>query len=92
MKLVACAVYDEKARAFMVPFFTSNIEVAKRSFGAAARTPNQLISQNPEDFTLYQLGTFDDITGQVEQFAQKVFLGKATNFLPGEAHAIAKVA
>lgn len=80
MKLEMLSVYDNKARAFMKPFFSVNLQVAARDFADAANNPDHVVCKNPEDFTLYHLGTWEDEKGQYEQHAQAVNLGMAINY------------
>lgn len=60
MKTVVMASYDKKARVFMKPFFVSHQDVGVRAFKDAVNDQATEIGRNPEDFTLYRLGTFDD--------------------------------
>lgn len=57
------SVYDSKARHFGQPHLQQNSDVAVRAFAEAANTPGNPISANPEDYTLVEIGTFDDETG-----------------------------
>lgn len=57
-------IKDAKTNAFANPFYSVNDATAIRSFEQAAADPNTTISQFPEDFSLYKLGTFTDESGQ----------------------------
>lgn len=65
MKLVMCAVRDSATEMFGRPFFVQNARVAIRSFQDEVRRQDQGndLNKHPDDFTLYQLGTFDDSDG-----------------------------
>lgn len=65
MKLSIYTLYDIKAKAFGVPFFMSNDEVAERAFLNLQNEPNSQVSKNPEDFHMYKIGEFDDNTGNI---------------------------
>lgn len=80
MKTEVLSVYDSKARAFVQPWFAVNLAVAARSFADAVNDPTQVVYRNPEDFTLYHLGSFDDNTGRFDQLEQPVNLGMGVNF------------
>lgn len=80
MKYEMLSIYDSKARAFLTPFFTVNLQTGARSFSDVANDPGSVVARNPEDFTLYHLGSWDDNNGQYEQFAQPINLGMALNF------------
>lgn len=57
------AVQDLKARAFVVPFFVPTSAVGVRAFRDCANDPQHAFSRNPADYALFELGTFDDVTG-----------------------------
>lgn len=57
------AVYDDKAEAFAQPYFVANLVVGQRAFVGAAQDKDSLLYRFPEDYRLYNLGTFDDVTG-----------------------------
>lgn len=71
------AVFDEKAKNFGAPFCTSNDNLAMRSFNDAAATPGSVIHNHPEDFKLYQLGTFDDNSGKLTTLELPEFISHA---------------
>lgn len=60
------AVFDEKAEAFAQPYFVANEVVGMRAFKAACEDRDSLLFKFPEDYRLYQLGTYDDVTGRLE--------------------------
>lgn len=65
--LIICAVKDTASQGFNNPFFVPAAAVAIRSFRAEvnrASSDNQLY-QHPEDFELYELGSFDQDTGVI---------------------------
>ena len=66
MNVFVVAVRDSAMNAFAKPIFVQSIGVATRSFSDEVNRKgddNQL-SSHPEDFELYQLGTFDEETGR----------------------------
>jgi hypothetical protein len=66
MKLVIVAVKDRAAECFARPMFVPSTGVAIRSFSDEvnrAADDNQLYA-HPDDFDMYELGIFDDFTGQ----------------------------
>lgn len=80
MKLQVMAAYDSKARAFLMPFFASQVAVGVRSFSEAANTPGHQLCAHPEDFTLFHLGTYNDDNAQFEFLTPMVNLGLASNY------------
>jgi hypothetical protein len=80
MKLNICSVKDRAADAFGRPMFVPSTGVAIRSFSDEinrANDDNQLYN-HPDDFDLYDLGSFDDNTGlfELHQLPQLLTLGK----------------
>jgi len=66
MKLCIYSVLDNKAQAFLAPFFMSNDAVALRAFADAANDPTHQFFKNPNDYCLYRIGAFFDDTGVIE--------------------------
>lgn len=87
MKKVICSVFDLKAAVFATPFYAPNVSVAVRDFANAVNDPAVSISKNPEDFSLYYLGDFEDTTGVFDVRPQPEVLATAAsliNFTKGE--------
>lgn len=66
MKTIMFAIYDTKAECYNPPFFMPKKEMALRAFNDLANDGNTNISRHPEDYILYELAEFDDITGEVK--------------------------
>ena len=66
MKLVVVAVRDSAVDAFMRPFFVPSTAFAVRSFNDAVKEKDSLMFANPQDYALFELGTFDEETGKME--------------------------
>lgn len=66
MNLVMVAVRDSATEMFGRPFFVQNSRVAVRSFtDEVNRTDVQNeLNKHAEDFTLFELGTFNDSNGE----------------------------
>lgn len=65
MKLKIYSIKDTKI-GYMQPFYQNNEAVAVRSLANAVNSPQlNNINQNLEDMELWQLGTFDDQTGEI---------------------------
>jgi len=76
MKLSLCSVKDRAADAYGRPMFVPSTGVAIRSFSDEINrsdADNQLYN-HPDDFDLYEFGTFDDNTGQFELYEQPKLL------------------
>lgn len=59
------SVYDDKAKAFLPPFFIPEVGVAVRVFGDAVNDPGHQFFHHPADYTLFRLGSFDDGLGKI---------------------------
>lgn len=75
------AVYDSKAACYFTPFFFPNAGQAIRSFMDEANRAGSMMNKHPADYTLFELGTYDDATGLFAQPAQPVNHGQAASFL-----------
>nr|QJB19101.1 MAG: nonstructural protein [Microvirus sp.] len=65
-KLLVFSVLDAKVGAFARPYFAPSKAAAIRAFGDVARDPAHEVGRHPEDYTLYHVGLFDELTGQLE--------------------------
>lgn len=58
--------YDKKSQRYDTPFFSFNHLFAERSFRILADKEGTMMSKFTHDFELYQIGVFDNETGQFE--------------------------
>lgn len=63
MKVKLFCVYDVKANAFMLPQPYHTAGVAERAFTQAVNTPDTAFNMAPGDYTLFEVGEFDDAVG-----------------------------
>ncbi len=76
MKLILASVKDRAAEAYARPMFVPSSGVAIRSFSDEINrsdTENQLYN-HPDDFDLYEFGSFDDSTGLFDLHEQPKLL------------------
>jgi len=66
MKLFVFSIFDQAAGAYLRPYFSRSDDEGTRSFSKAAQDGDGLISEHPEDFTLFRVGTWDDNTGELD--------------------------
>lgn len=80
MKLVIVVVRDRSADVFAQPMFVANRGSAIRSFADQvndSRDEKNILNRHPEDFDLFELGTYDDSTGLFESGVPKqIAVGK----------------
>ena len=63
MQTLAFSLYDMKTGIFGTPFFTVHPAHAVRSVADLAADLSTVVGRHPADYTLYQVGQFDDSTG-----------------------------
>ena len=75
-----CAVRDKATDAFGRPIFVATAAVGIRSFQDEINrdSPDNAFHVHPDDYDLYDLGTFDDNTGHFDlhEVPQLLMLGK----------------
>lgn len=77
MKVNLYSCFDTKAKAFNQPFFFQNNELALRAFANVINDSSHPMGKNPEDFSLYVIGHFDDSNGElVDQEPELVAIGQ----------------
>lgn len=81
MKTKLLSVYDSKAEAYMQPFHAQSRGSAIRSFTDETNNPQSPFNRHPADYTLFELGDYDDATGTFELYDAKVNLGLAQDFI-----------
>ncbi len=64
-------IYDSKEEIYYQPFFLLNDAVALRQFGDMANEETSKISKHPEDYHLWCLGEWDEITGELKTYPTK---------------------
>ena len=60
------SIHDTKAERFTPPFLAPTDEEAKRCVFMAVRGNSGMLSQFPEDFTLFRVATWDECSGVIE--------------------------
>jgi len=60
----AYVIKDVKLSLYMTPFFCPSETHAVRSVAQSLSLPNMQLNHFAEDFELYELGEYDDITGK----------------------------
>lgn len=80
MILKMFAIHDSKAEAFMRPFFMTTTGLAIRAMEASFQDNQDPWVQFPNDFTLFECGTFDDSNGVTTTLEAKINLGLLSSF------------
>lgn len=71
---VVVAIKDSALNAFMQPVFTPSVGLAQRSFADEVNNRESPMSRHPEDYSLYQLGSWTDVTGLFIQMPEPVLV------------------
>lgn len=74
MKIKVFSVYDSKVSIFGQPFFDQYEQSAIRNFSDAVNdssNPNNMWNKHPEDYSLFQIGEFDNENGKIDSLLPK---------------------
>jgi hypothetical protein len=66
MKIQIYAIYDALAQVYGTPHWHKNEAVAIRTFRDMTNDHQTTICRNPQDYTLFHMGEYDDQTGNIE--------------------------
>nr|UXQ88150.1 MAG: nonstructural protein [Microvirus sp.] len=67
MKHNIFAVYDSKGQSYTTPFFDHAPGRALRTFADCCNDDGHQFGKHPSDYTLFDLGQYDDETGTITQ-------------------------
>lgn len=81
--LNAFTIRDSAAEAYMRPFFAQSPGAAIRSFSDLVNDPEHPIGQHPEDYTLFQIGEFEELSGVLEVYEPRS-LGNGIQYVKRE--------
>lgn len=80
MKLTLFTIFDSKAEAYLQPYFSLNTGTGTRAFESAVQDPTTEFARHPADYTLFEIGTFDQAKGTVDMHQVQINLGNAMTF------------
>ena len=84
MKLEIFTIHDVKAAVYNRPQFMINKAMAIRTFGDLVNDnhgDNNEISKHPEDYTLFHIGTWDDVECEIKPLKTPFSLGNGVDFV-----------
>ena len=81
MILQIFSIYDTKAESFNPPVYLTSPGLAIRSFSDSVQNPESQFAQHPEDYTLFQIGSWDDQTSKFELLSTPKSLHVAIEFV-----------
>lgn len=76
-----CALYDSAVGAYLQPFFVPSRGAAERGMMDLVANPESNVSKHPGDFTLFELGTWDEHTGVIAIHEAKISYGSALDYV-----------
>ncbi len=65
MKAQIYAIFDTCAGIYEKPFFHTADDAVKREFQDVVNTPDHPINKHPEHYSIWRLGSFDNLTGDI---------------------------
>lgn len=87
MKKYLFCVWDSAAGAYLDPFVAPSVEYAIREFRSVCNREGHQFNKFPADFTLFLIGSFDPITGRLEDPGKITSLGVALTFISSQLEA-----
>lgn len=77
MELRIYSIRDAKGEVFNPPFYKKTHGEAERDFMTLVNDEKSTVWKYPDDFDLYYLGTYDDVTGRLESLPTPQHITKA---------------
>jgi hypothetical protein len=79
------SVYDSAAEAYLQPFFMPTKGEALRGFSEVVNDKNHQFGRHPDDYTLFELGEYDNTTAVFVMHSAPKSLGVAIEFVKSAA-------
>nr|WAE43593.1 MAG: nonstructural protein [Microviridae sp.] len=73
-------VHDSKAEAHLPPFYMKTKAEAMRAFESTVQDKESQFHKYPSDFTLLELGEFDEISASICTHAKPLILANAAEY------------
>lgn len=77
---IIVSIRDSAVNAFMQPFFVPAVGAAVRAFGDEVARKETPMNAHPDDYELFELGTFDDSVGRVIMLPEPRSLARGKDF------------
>lgn len=74
------SILDVKAKAYLQPVFFANRDVAIRSCQSMLKSKDNQFVEYPEDYSLYELGEFDSMTGVIIAHSVPLLVGQLVDY------------
>lgn len=79
-KFLVYSVFDSKVQAYASPFQMRTKAEAIRGWTEVANDPSTTVCKHSEDFSLMELGEYDESTGQFSNHPAPINLGLAAQY------------
>jgi hypothetical protein len=73
-------IHDSKAEAYMSPFYFKTKAEAIRAFSASCQEPDSNLSKFASDYTLVEIGEFNETTAEINTHLSPIILANASEF------------
>ena len=74
------AIFDGKAEAYLQPMFLQTKGLAIRAFTGAINDPKHPFSKHAADYTLFEIGEWDDTNAEFKQHEVRQHIGNGIEF------------
>lgn len=74
-------VFDSKTGAYMQPFFMAAKGAAIRAFSDLVNDSQHTFGKHPEDYVLFEIGTYDDLSAELVSYSSPQSLGVGVEFV-----------
>lgn len=81
MKISMYSIYDRKSNEYWSPKVAVNDDSIKRDFAMMVNEPGTLVFGFPADFELYEVGSFDTVSGKLEPNNNPYFICSAKDLI-----------
>jgi len=88
MQIRAFAIYDSKTEAYMLPYWELTTGAGIRKFEDALADRNSVFAKHPGDYTLFEIGLYDDNKGKLVDNISHLNLGTALELMPKKLEAV----
>lgn len=85
MITVYFSVYDSKVGSYLPTFAARSRGEAIRMFETAANDVQHQFHKYASDYTLFEIGSFDDMTAQLISLDAKISLGTALEYIKSDS-------
>jgi len=85
MKMMMYSILDGKSGIYNQPFPAVSRGVALRMFTDLVNDQKTTIARHPEDYTICEVGSFEDTTGSFESHTVPIPLGNAASYIVHQA-------